>query len=222
MSVTSKQAQTLLTRYLVQLSAHPLRTKAATSGVLLFIQEVLASHLAGVPSPRPPKDAPAVSHVLARAKVDAKALKMALYGILISAPLGHVLVGRLQKAFAGKTGTGAKVAQILASNLLIAPIQTTVYLASIAVINGAKSVDDVIRTIKGGFFAVMRITWITSPLAMVAAQKFIPPELWVPFFNLVSFVMGTYFTTKVKMMHMSEERKKAKAKETSEATGKAQ
>lgn len=49
---------------------------------------------------------------------------MALYGFLVSAPLGHVLVTALQRAFAGKTSTGAKVAQILASNLLVAPIQT--------------------------------------------------------------------------------------------------
>ena len=62
-------------------------------------------------------------HVLARAHVDVKALKMGIYGFLISAPLGHFLVGTLQKAFAGKTGVGAKIGQILASNLLIAPIQ---------------------------------------------------------------------------------------------------
>jgi peroxisomal membrane protein 2 len=48
---------------------------------------------------------------------------MALYGFFISAPLGHFLVGALQKAFAGKTGTAAKIGQIVASNLLIAPIQ---------------------------------------------------------------------------------------------------
>jgi len=85
----------------------------------------LGSHLAGTPGQRPPKDAPHVLHLLAQAKIDTKALKMALYGFLVSAPLGHFLVGNLQKAFAGKTGTGAKIAQIVASNLLIAPIQAT-------------------------------------------------------------------------------------------------
>lgn len=52
-----------------------------------------------------------------------------------------------------------------------------VYLASMAVINGAKSVDDVIRTVKSGFMSVMRLTWITSPLAMIIAQKYIPQEV---------------------------------------------
>jgi peroxisomal membrane protein 2 len=74
---------------------------------------------------RPPKDAPSVVHILARGHVDLQAVKMALYGFLVSAPLGHFLVGALQKAFAGRTGLAARIAQILASNLLIAPIQTT-------------------------------------------------------------------------------------------------
>lgn len=136
----------LLTTYLRQLSTHPLRTKAVTAGIpfhnspkiiiglneslfslgiLCFVQEILGSHLAGTPTQRPPKEAPDVIHLLARAKIDTKALKMALYGFLVSAPLSHILVGNLQRFFAGKTGTGAKIAQIIASNLLIAPIQAS-------------------------------------------------------------------------------------------------
>lgn len=45
-----------------------------------------------------------------------------MYGFFVSAPMGHFFVGLLQRAFAGRTSTGAKIAQILASNLLIAPI----------------------------------------------------------------------------------------------------
>ncbi len=48
---------------------------------------------------------------------------MALYGALVSAPLGHVLVGLLQKAFEGRTSRAARFGQVIASNLLVAPIQ---------------------------------------------------------------------------------------------------
>jgi peroxisomal membrane protein 2 len=145
------------------------------------LQEVLGSNLAGIPVRRPSKDAPWSLQVLARAHVDIKALKMALYGFFVSAPIGHVLIGALQRAFASRTGTGAKIAQILASNLLIAPIQTvgtytvsfmpnsnidlfhpTAFLASMAVINGAKSVDEVIKTVKGGFISVIRVMPVTT------------------------------------------------------------
>ncbi|THG98384.1 hypothetical protein EW026_g3803 [Hermanssonia centrifuga] len=230
----SRQTSPLLASYLAQLAVHPLRTKSITLGTLQFLQEILASHLAGVPPKRVPKDAPMYQHLLARAKIDSKAIKMALYGFCISAPLGHTLVGLLQKAFAGKTTTKDKIMQILASNLILAPVQIsgaplslclkvgsdtdfgsyTVYLASMAVINGAKSVDEVLRTVKGGFMNVMRITWITSPLSLIVAQKYLSPELWVPFFNFIQFVAGTYFNTKVKKMQLAAADKKQKEKDT--------
>jgi peroxisomal membrane protein 2 len=93
-------------------------------GALCFLQEVLGSNFAHVPVKKASKDAPFILHALARAHIDLKGIKMAIYGFLVSAPLSHFLVGALQKAFAGKTGTGARIAQIVASNLLIAPIQT--------------------------------------------------------------------------------------------------
>jgi peroxisomal membrane protein 2 len=88
------------------------------------LQEVLGSTLSGAPVQRPSKNAPFILHVLANVNVDLKAFKMAIYGFLVSAPTSHVLTGALQKAFAGKTSTGAKIAQLLANNLLVAPIQT--------------------------------------------------------------------------------------------------
>ena len=57
--------------------------------------------------------------------INAKAFKMALYGFFVSAPLGHFLVGLLQRAFAGKVGLKYRLGQLLASNLLVAPVQTT-------------------------------------------------------------------------------------------------
>ena len=49
---------------------------------------------------------------------------MAVYGAFISAPLNHVLVGRLQKSFAGKVTPKDRVLQILANSVLVAPITT--------------------------------------------------------------------------------------------------
>lgn len=65
-----------------------------------------------------------------------------------------------------------------------------------AVINGAKSLEDVKRTVKSGFVPLIRVstwqipsttssyrvtwlqvTWVVSPLAMIFAQKFLPVEV---------------------------------------------
>jgi peroxisomal membrane protein 2 len=93
-------------------------------GTLSFLQEIIGSNVAGIPVQRPSKNAPFLLHVLARAHINLKALKLALYGFFIAAPLNHYGVGKLQAAFAGKSGAKWRIAQILASNLLMAPIQT--------------------------------------------------------------------------------------------------
>lgn len=94
------------------------------TGILFFIQDVLSSHLAGLPSSKPAKNASPVAHCLAAAHINAKALKMAVYGALIAAPLSHYLASALQRIFAGKTSRGAKAAYILCNNTFVAPITT--------------------------------------------------------------------------------------------------
>ena len=142
--------------------------------ILCFLQEVLGSNLSGTPA-NVTKGASAMVRSLQSVHLDAKAIKMAIYGFLVSAPMSHILVGLLQKAFAGKTSLRARVAQIIANNLLVSPIQASgnsffcfllsfstfppipVYLGSMAVINGATSIDEVVKTIKAGFLSVVRV-----------------------------------------------------------------
>lgn len=92
--------------YLKELEDHPLRTKMLTAGSLAGLQELLASWLA--------KDRNKHNSYLT-----ARIPKMAAYGALISAPLGHFLIWLLQKAFSGRTSLKAKILQIFVSNLLV-------------------------------------------------------------------------------------------------------
>jgi hypothetical protein len=92
--------------YLLQLQKNPLRTKMLTSGVLSGLQELLASWIA--------HDVGKHGHYFS-----SRIPKMSLYGMFISAPLGHFLIGILQKIFAGRTSLKAKILQILVSNLIV-------------------------------------------------------------------------------------------------------
>jgi hypothetical protein len=50
------------------------------------------------------------------------------------------------------------------------------------------------------------VMWVVSPTAMIIAQKFIPIDLWVPFFNLVQFVIGVcvmYANRRVQAVYIS-------------------
>jgi len=184
-----------LAGYLKQLQTNPLRTKMLTSGSLSAAQELLASWIA--------KDRNKHGHYFT-----SRVPKMAAYGAFISAPLGHVLISILQKLFAGRTSLKAKVLQILVSNLIVAPIQNSVYLISMAIIAGAKTIHQVHATWKAGFMPVMKVSWITSPLALAFAQKFLPEHTWVPFFNIIAFLIGTYVNSVTKKKRLAALRKK--------------
>lgn len=187
--------QGYLAAYLQQLQKNPLRTKMLTSGTLSALQEVLASWIA--------KDVSKHGHY-----VSSRVPKMAVYGAFISAPLGHFLISILQKLFAGRTSLKAKIMQILVSNLVIAPIQNSVYLASMAVIAGARAFHQIRATVRTGFLPVMKVSWITSPLALAFAQKFLPEHTWVPFFNIIAFVIGTWINSQTKKKRLAALRRK--------------
>lgn len=77
-----------------------------------------------------------------------------------------------------------------------------------ALIAGARTYHQVRATVKVGFWKVMKVSWITSPVCLAFAQKFLPDPLWVPFFNLVGFVIGTYINTVTKKKRLAALRKK--------------
>ena len=83
-----------------------------------------------------------------------------------------------------------------------------VYLVAMALIAGARTYHQVRATVRVGFWKVMRVSWIVSPICLAFAQKFVPENLWVPFFNLVGFVIGTYINTVTKKKRLAALRKK--------------
>ena len=83
-----------------------------------------------------------------------------------------------------------------------------VYLTSMAVIAGARTFHQIRATVRAGFMPVMKVSWITSPLALAFAQAFLPHETWVPFFNFIGFVIGTYINAHTKKKRLQALRRK--------------
>lgn len=77
-----------------------------------------------------------------------------------------------------------------------------------ALIAGARTIHQIRATVKAGFMPVMRLSWITSPICLAFAQKFLPDYMWLPFFNLVSFLIGTYVNAHTKKKRLAALRKK--------------
>ncbi len=77
-----------------------------------------------------------------------------------------------------------------------------------ALIAGARTYHQVRATVRVGFMKVMKVSWITSPLCLAFAQQFLPEAAWVPFFNVVAFIIGTYINTITKKKRLAALRKK--------------
>ncbi|BGP21449.1 hypothetical protein Rt10032_c01g0158 [Rhodotorula toruloides] len=213
----SKQINPLLAAYLQSLATRPMLTKSLTSGSLSILSEIIAGHVAG--SPPPPLPAKERTGILPLdiLKQNHKAIKLGLYGFFVSAPLGHSLLAILQKAFAGKTSARAKLGMIVASNLFVSPIQQSVYIAAMAIINGATTPQAIINAWKMSIWKIMKLSWVVSTLSMAFAQKLLAPELWVPFFTLVGQTVGCVINIQVKRRALAARAKSQAAKDAAEA-----
>lgn len=77
-----------------------------------------------------------------------------------------------------------------------------------ALIAGARTFHQVRATVKAGFMPVMKVSWVTSPISLAFAQKFLPQETWVPFFNIIGFCIGTYINAHTKKKRLAALRRK--------------
>ncbi|GAA5827329.1 hypothetical protein JCM11251_003767 [Rhodosporidiobolus azoricus] len=218
-----------LASYLSSLSSRPILTKSCTSGALYLISELVSSAVAfrslpateraKVNAERQVKDKVdgwgrkarglGVRSLLQVIKRYEAALKLAGYGFFIAAPLDHYLYLLLDKFMSRRPASQAKtnrVLEIVLSNALILPIQNAVYLAVLAVLGGVRSGKKVWGEVRGSMVEVMRLTVVTSTLALLCAQRFLPPSLWTPFFSLSAATVDTFINVGEKKRAIGEER----------------
>jgi hypothetical protein len=77
-----------------------------------------------------------------------------------------------------------------------------------ALIAGARTRHQVSATVRAGFWPVMKVSWIVSPISLAFAQQFLPESTWVPFFNIIGFVIGTYINAHTKKKRLAALRRK--------------
>ncbi|WLF78557.1 hypothetical protein PVL30_002297 [Lodderomyces elongisporus] len=148
-----------------------------------------------------------VKHVLS-----SKLLKMIIYGSLIATPISHNMYAVINKIFKAPLTPKQKILQILTSLLTVTPTLAACFVSWISLINNYRPgkefnlknelyrIYTIVKAgLRKGYLPVLKSSLVTSFFALIVAQKFVKPELWVVFFNLVYFVLGTYQNTKLKM-----------------------
>ncbi|EEQ36766.1 putative peroxisomal membrane protein [Clavispora lusitaniae] len=207
-------------KYLYYLSEYPLLTKSATAGTFAALNEILASVIARdfrKTTIQICGEKREVRHVLSP-----KILSMVVYGSMIATPISHQLYKILNRVFRGKLSAPMKVLQVLASLCTISPILSAAYVSWLSLINGYRPesrnlrqellrMAHVVRSgLKKGFWAIYKSSAQTSVVAITVAQNFLPPTLWVSFFTLVYFVVGTVQNTRFKLKQREQEQSQKK------------
>ncbi|GAA5983792.1 hypothetical protein JCM10908_005929 [Rhodotorula pacifica] len=131
----------------------------------------------------------------------------------IAAPLDHALYELLGTVFAGKTSRRARLGELLVANGLILPIQNAVYLAALSVLNGARTIRQVATEVRAQLLEIMQLTAVVQTVALLVAQRFLPPAVWTPFFASVAAVVDTVINVQAKSRAISEEGKDGDKKE---------
>ncbi|CUM52445.1 uncharacterized protein AC631_05478 [Debaryomyces fabryi] len=209
--------KSLNARYLFYLAKYPLFTKSITAGVLSGLNEIIASVLA-----KDYKYTRIADHRIKHV-ISPKILTMIIYGSLILTPISHQLYAILNKIYKGPNLSPImKVAQILTSLSTITPTLAAVFVSWLSLINNytlptkslnitqeIKKIGSIIKNgLRTSYLPILKSSLVTSTCTLIIAQKFIQPELWVVFFNLVFFVMGTVQNTKLKKQQQKLLKKK--------------
>lgn len=190
-----------LLRYLSALSMHPLRTKSVTAGVCCAIEEAVAqawqARMHGT-----------AGNSLASALK--KVVGMAVYGSLVSGPLGHVayaavevlaLPSTLSASLFGRTQPPAWVRsalQLITVYTIVLPMQNAVYLLCTGLLAG-KSLREAVEDARERLSGIMAATYASFPVVQALAMRYLPMSLWTPFFNVV----GTFFSIAVNILGKS-------------------
>lgn len=204
----------LNTRYLECLAQYPLLTKSVTAGILAAINELVASGASGEYQQTTISafgKSRTLKHVFSR-----KTVQMVVYGGLVATPLSHYLYNVLNRVFKGKLGPVMKAVQILVSLCTVSPTLSAAFVSWVSLINNyhpkssnvaleARRVFHIVSSgLKQNFWRVYRGSAQTSMVAIAIAQAFLPLELWVVFFTVVFFVLGTIQNTRFKVSQRAQ------------------
>uniref|UniRef100_A0A804NPB1 Peroxisomal membrane protein PMP22 n=1 Tax=Zea mays TaxID=4577 RepID=A0A804NPB1_MAIZE len=128
--------------YMKQLQAHPLRTKAITSGVLAGCSDAVAQKISGV------------SKLQLR-----RLLLIALYGFAYAGPFGHFLHKLMDRFFKGKKGKETTAKKVLVEQLTASPWNNMMFMMYFGLVVEGRPFGQVKNKVKKDYASVQLTAW---------------------------------------------------------------
>ncbi|RRT42496.1 hypothetical protein BHM03_00059698 [Ensete ventricosum] len=156
-------------RYLQQLQAHPLRTKAITSGVLAGCSDAIAQKISGVK----------------RLQLRRMFLLM-LYGFVYSGPFGHFLHKFMERLFKGKKGKDTVAKKVLLEQLTASPWNNMLFMMYYGLVLEGRSFSLVRRKIRKDYPSIQMTSWKFWPIVGWINYQYMPLQLRVLFHSFIA------------------------------------
>jgi len=118
--------------------------------------------------------------------------RVGIYQLFIQCPINHFLRILASKLFSCGEKKYSPLLRFLFVTCVISPIQISINILCLALSN-KKTPSEIKKCFTDNFSHILKLSLIYVPFStQYLARTFLPRHLWVPFFNLSSFTLGTY------------------------------
>jgi len=118
--------------------------------------------------------------------------RVGIYQIFIQCPINHFLRVIASKLFSCGEKKYSPILRFLFVTCVISPIQISVNILCLALSN-KKTPSEIKKCFADNFMHILKLSLLYVPFSsQYLARTFLPRHLWVPFFNICSFLLGTY------------------------------
>eukprot|EP00833_Pecoramyces_ruminatium_P009535 jgi/Orpsp1_1/1183567/evm.model.c7180000085746.1 len=118
--------------------------------------------------------------------------RVGVYQLFIQCPINHLLRVIASKLFSCGEKKYSPILRFLFVTCVISPIQISINILCLALSN-KKTPSEIKKCFTNNFSHILKLSLIYVPFStQYLARTFLPRHLWVPFFNLSSFTLGTY------------------------------
>ncbi|ORX56602.1 hypothetical protein BCR36DRAFT_402593 [Piromyces finnis] len=118
--------------------------------------------------------------------------RVGVYQLFIQCPINHLLRVIASKLFSCGEKKYSPILRFLFVTCVVSPIQISVNILCLAFSN-KKTPSEIKKCFTQHFTHILKLSLIYVPFSsQYFARTFLPRHCWVPFFNLSSFILGTY------------------------------
>uniref|UniRef100_A0A2P2K0I4 Peroxisomal membrane protein PMP22 n=1 Tax=Rhizophora mucronata TaxID=61149 RepID=A0A2P2K0I4_RHIMU len=168
-------------KYLIQLQAHPLRTKAITAGVLAGFSDAVAQKISGIK------------------KLQLRRLLLImLYGFAYGGPFGHFLHKLMDIIFKKKKDNTTIAKKVLLEQLTSSPWNNLFFLMYYGLVVEGRQWDLVKSKVKKDYPTVQLTAWKFWPIVAWVNYQYVPLQFRVLFHSFVASCWGIFLNLKAR------------------------